>query len=75
MLRVTKACPAYNLEFEKAKEETEKQMLIKYENFFNYVSNHTGMEIKHLSDVESIFNSLNIQVIYDDNFHYIIVSR
>lgn len=37
-------------------------MLIKYERFFNYVSNHTGMEIKHLSDVENIFNSLNIQV-------------
>lgn len=39
-------------------------MLIKYQTFFNYVSNHTGMEIKHLSDIESIYNSLNIQVIY-----------
>jgi len=38
-------------------------MLIKYENFFNYVSNHTGLEIKHLSDVENIFNSLTIQVL------------
>lgn len=37
-------------------------MLIKYERFFNYIANHTGMEIKHLSDVENIFNSLNIQV-------------
>lgn len=64
MLRVTKACPVYNVEFEKAKNETEKHMLRKYENFFNYVSNHTGMKIQHLSDVESIFNSLNIQVIY-----------
>lgn len=63
MLRVTKSCPAYNQEFEKAKEETEKQMLIKYEKFFNYISNHTGLEIKHLSDIENIFNSLNIQVI------------
>jgi len=67
MLRVTKSCPAYNVEFEKVKHETEKQMLIKYEKFFSYVSNHTGMEIKHLSDVESIFNSLNIQVIYINN--------
>lgn len=39
-------------------------MLVKYENFFSYVSNHTGIEIKHLSDVENIFNSLNIQVNY-----------
>lgn len=74
MLRVTKSCPAYNIEFEKAKYETEKQMLIKYETFFNYVSNHTGTEIKHLSDLESIFNSLNIQVIYYSSLNYIIVS-
>lgn len=63
MLRVTKPCPLYNVEFEKAKNETETQMLVKYNNFFNYVSNHTGMEIQHISDVENIFNSLNIQVI------------
>jgi len=61
ILRVTKPCPAYDVEFEKAKNETEKRMLIKYETFFNYVSNHTGLEIKHLSDVENIFNSLTIQ--------------
>lgn len=64
MLRVTKSCPAYDAEFEKAKNETEKQMLFKYETFFSYISNHTGLEIKHLSDVENIFNSLTIQVIY-----------
>jgi len=38
-------------------------MLIKYETFFSYISNHTGLEIKHLSDVENIFNSLTIQVL------------
>jgi len=69
MLRVTKFCPAYNEEFEKVKNETEKEMLMKYTNFFNYISNHTGMEIKHLSDVESIFNSLNIQVIYVNKYY------
>lgn len=62
MLRVTKYCPVYDVEFDKIKNETEKQMLMKHEQFFNYISNHTGMEIKHLSDVENIFNSLNIQV-------------
>jgi len=45
-------------------------MLIKYETFFNYVSNHTGLEIKHLSDVENIFNSLTIQVF---NLFFIII--
>jgi len=71
MLRVTMPCPAYDAEFEKAKNETEKQMLIKYENFFKYVSNHTGLEIKHLSDVENIFNSLTIQVIvFYNNSNY-----
>lgn len=64
ILRVTKSCPVYNEEFEKVKNETEKIMMIKYETFFNYVSNHTGMKIKHLSDIESIYNSLNIQVIH-----------
>lgn len=63
MLRVTKYCPVYDIEFLRVKSETEKLMLVKYEKFFNYISNHTGMEIKHLSDVENIFNSLNIQVI------------
>jgi len=63
MLRVTKSCPVYDVEFQKAKNETEKEMLIKYEYFFSYISNHTGMVINHISDVENIFNSLNIQVI------------
>lgn len=71
MLRVIKPCPVYNLEFEKAKNETETQMLVKHENFFNYVSNHSGMEIKHISDIENIFNSLNIQVIF--YYNYIII--
>jgi len=61
MLRVTKSCPVYDVEFQKAKNETEKEMLIKYEYFFSYISNHTGMVINHISDVENIFNSLNIQ--------------
>ncbi|VVC27957.1 Histidine phosphatase superfamily,Histidine phosphatase superfamily, clade-2 [Cinara cedri] len=61
ILRVTKPCPVYNVEFEKAKNATEKQMLFKYKTFFSYLSNHTGMEIQHLSDVENIFNSLTIQ--------------
>lgn len=47
-------------------------MFVKYEKFFSYVSNHTGMEIKHLSDIESIYNSLNIQVIFQDNVYNII---
>lgn len=63
ILRVTKPCPIYDVEFEKAKNKTETQMLNKYEKFLSYVSNHTGMEIKHISDVENVFNSLNIQVI------------
>lgn len=63
MLRVTKSCPAYDKDFENAKNETEREIFIKYKHFLDYVSNHTGMEIKHISDVENIFNSLNIQVI------------
>lgn len=74
MLRVTVPCPAYDAEFEKAKNETEKKMLIKYDNFFKYVSNHTGLEIKHLSDVENIFNSLTIQVIvFYNNNNYLLL--
>lgn len=46
-------------------------MLIKYEHFFKYISNHTGLEIKHLSDVENIFNSLTIQVNIFDSDHFI----
>lgn len=55
------------MEFEKAKNATEEIMLFKYKTFFSYLSNNTGLEIQHLSDVEHIYNSLNIQVNYTDN--------
>ncbi|XP_050428309.1 prostatic acid phosphatase-like [Adelges cooleyi] len=63
LLRVTKPCPVFDEEFRKAKIETENGMFQNNSTrtFFDYLSNHTGMEIKHLSDVENIYNSLNIQ--------------
>ncbi|XP_050531864.1 prostatic acid phosphatase-like [Daktulosphaira vitifoliae] len=61
LLRITKSCPKYDLEFEKAKNSTEIEMFKKHEVFLKYLSSHSGMEIKHLTDVENIYNSLNIQ--------------